>query len=177
MGGRDKLLEMIDGTPLLRRQAEAALSAGCETLVLLRPDDAARRAALRGLDLRIAEVKDHAEGLSASLRQAARAPRPGQPLAILLPDIPGVDVRLIRDLITTFEQAGAVKITRPVDHENRPGFPVILPHEALARFATLRGDRGLQLTSWLAMPLPDDRATRDLDTPEDWDAWRATRRP
>ena len=175
MGGHDKLLQTIDGQPLLRRQARAALSAGCETLVLLRPDDTARRAALKGLDLDIAEVADHAEGLSASLRRAARAPRPGQPLAILLPDIPGIDARLILDLIETFERAGAVHVTRPVDPENRPGFPVIIPHDNLARLASLQGDRGLQLTDWLAMHLPDDRATRDLDTPEDWAAWRADR--
>ncbi|MCB1394509.1 MAG: NTP transferase domain-containing protein, partial [Rhodobacteraceae bacterium] len=47
MAGRDKLLEPVDGAPLLRRQARAAVAAGTGPVaVTLPPDDRTRRAAL-----------------------------------------------------------------------------------------------------------------------------------
>lgn len=77
MGGRDKLLECIDGEPLLRRAARALLASRAdETLAVLRPEDDARRAALEGLDVKIVENPGAAEGMASSIRAGSRPSAP-----------------------------------------------------------------------------------------------------
>ena len=49
MRGGDKLLERVDGVPLVRRQVLAALATGCEVVVCLPDSTGPRFAALDGL--------------------------------------------------------------------------------------------------------------------------------
>jgi hypothetical protein len=83
MRGADKLLERVDGVPLLLRQARVALAAGVPVIVTLPGDRPARTAALAGLDLVTVPVPDAALGLSASIRAGVRAaaskPKPPPP--------------------------------------------------------------------------------------------------
>ena len=91
MKGRDKLLEPVNGKPLLRRQAEAAVATGCPVMVALPPGGGARRDALDGLTLTQIEVSDAAEGMGATLRTAAlfiARHAFDRPMMILLPDRP-----------------------------------------------------------------------------------------
>lgn len=175
MRGRDKLLEVVDGLPLVRRQAMAAVAVA-DTLVLLPPDAPGRRKALDGLPLRIEPVPDHAEGLSASLRRAANIAG-GRALAILLPDVPGVTEAEINAVISAFARHGGDHVVRASDPEGRPGTPVVIPPRLLPRVRALRGDQGARTVldgeKVLLVRFGDDRATRDLDTPEDWADWRA----
>ncbi|MEM9524908.1 MAG: nucleotidyltransferase family protein, partial [Pseudomonadota bacterium] len=48
MRGRDKLLELVDGAPLLRMLASRALATGLPVWVVLPPARTARQAALEG---------------------------------------------------------------------------------------------------------------------------------
>ena len=69
MRGRDKLLEPVDGAPVLRRTVLAALGSGADrTVVVVPPDAGARRVALEGLEADVVEAPDCAEGMAASLR-------------------------------------------------------------------------------------------------------------
>ncbi len=175
MRGRDKLLETIGETPLLRRQAMRALATGCPVAVTLRPDDTARRDSLTGLDFTRLDVADADEGMAASLRTAARALQKRQPLAILLPDVPSMDTDDIRAVLAAFALDGN-RITRATDPDGRPGTPIIFPARLIPAFATLQGDEGgkalLTGEDIQRVAFADDRATADLDTPEAWDAWR-----
>ena len=173
MRGADKLLERIDGVPLLRRQAQAAIGAGTGPMILLREDDTARREALMGLRVVIETVADAGKGMSATLRHGAiRAA--GRPLAVLLPDVPGVTSAEIRVVLNAFD---GTHVTRATDPKGRPGTPIIFPPRLLTGFGLLTGDdggRSLLLGEEVTLvPFEDDRATRDLDTPEDWRRWRA----
>ena len=51
-----------------------------------------------------------------------------------------------------------------------------MPPRLIPAFTKLTGDDGgrsvLRDESVTLVPLSNNRATRDLDTPEDWDAWR-----
>ncbi len=177
MRGADKLLEEVGGRSLLRRQAMAALETGCPVVVMLPPDTLARRAALSGLHVTIVEVPDAAEGMGATLRAAARLPDEGQALAVLLPDVPGLGSADIVQVVEAFERAGSEQVTRATDPDGRPGTPVIFPHPMLRRFSKLTGDDGgrwlIDKATLVTVPFPDTRATRDLDTPEDWVRWRS----
>ena len=76
MRGRDKLMEDVDGQPLLRRQTRLAQSVGPVT-VALPPAPHPRYTALTGLDIAPLPIPDAAEGMGASLRRAFADLPPG----------------------------------------------------------------------------------------------------
>lgn len=178
MRGTDKLLEPIGGVALLRRQALAALTTGCPVVVTIPGGDTARAKALEGLALQIERVPDPTLGMSVSLRQAAHLLAPGQSLGILLPDVPGIETAEIAAILAAFRKTGEARVTRACDAETQtPGTPLFLPHDIALRLRTLENeDSGraiLKGTEIHLVPFPDDRAIRDLDTPEAWAEWRA----
>ena len=178
MRGADKLLETIDGVPLLRRQTEAALASGCPVMVAL-PVNSARQEALHGLPVTIVEVRHAADGMGATLSTAARfAARhaPDRAMMVLLPDVPGIGPFDIMSVIARFEAEGGDTVTRATDETGRPGTPLIVPPRLLKKFIALAGDDGgrgaLSGEKLVTLALSGTRATTDLDTPEDWAAWR-----
>ncbi len=179
MLGRDKLLERVEGTPLLRRQAGNAMESGCRVVVALPKGDVARQEVLKGLELTMIEVEDAGEGLGATLRAATlhvMELAPDRAMMILLPDVPGITASDIKSVIKRFDAAGGDTPTRATDASGRPGTPLIVPPRLLPQFAKLKGDEGgravLNDETITFVQLRGDRATRDLDTPEDWRAWR-----
>ena len=176
MRGRDKLLETINGEPLLRRQTRAALATGCEVVVTLPYSDHPRAKALEGLDAMIVPIKNAEDGMSASLAKAAGLCAIGQALMVLLPDVPGITTREIDLVLKTFDACKQSLPVQALNNSGKGGTPVVFPAHLLARFDTLTGDRGakglLRGERVQTVAFEDDRATRDLDTPEDWNAWR-----
>ncbi|MDK2774484.1 MAG: NTP transferase domain-containing protein, partial [Tabrizicola sp.] len=67
MRGADKLLQSLDGKPILRRVAETALATGAPVSVALPVGAKARRFALSGLGVKVVEVADATLGMSRSL--------------------------------------------------------------------------------------------------------------
>jgi molybdenum cofactor cytidylyltransferase len=106
MRGADKLVQPVKGKPILRLVAEAALASGAPVLVTLPPNAEARRAALAGLDVRIVEVPDAAQGMSRSIKAGLAAiadPGPEDGLMILPSDMPGFSTgKVFADLISRF---------------------------------------------------------------------------
>lgn len=185
MRGADKLTQEVGGQPLLHRQVSAALATGQQVVVTLPPSDhphhAGRLAALAGLPVVIEEVPDAASGLSASLRRGLLPiGEETQGLMILLPDLPDLAESDLEMLIAAFLEAPG-QILRATTEDGRPGHPVILPRRLFAGLIRLTGDSGARdivQTEALAgrvrhIALKGDRALTDLDTPEDWAAWRA----
>jgi molybdenum cofactor cytidylyltransferase len=180
MRGGDKLLELVQGEPMLRRQARIA-RAVCQTvLVTLREADPARREALHGLKITTLPVPDAAEGMAASIRTGALQAKTTA-LLILPADMPEITQADLQRLIDAFDQAPDL-IHRGCTATHSPGHPVIFPADLLAELQSLTGDEGargvLQRHKQRInlIPLPDQHAATDLDTPEDWAAWRALRR-
>lgn len=180
MRGRDKLLETVDRTPLLRRQTLMALSVtNAPVLVALPPMPHARYDVIRDLAVTRLPVADAAEGMNASLRCAFAALPPGNAAAmLLLADLP----ELTQNDLNTCLQAVDIKsdktIWRGVTADGKPGHPIIFAAQHFPRFAALSGDTGgrdivaAARDRTLLIPLPDQHARRDLDTPEDWADWR-----
>ena len=88
MRGADKLLEEIEGDPLLTRSARVALATGCPVTVTLPPDRPARLAALQGLAVTPIIVTDAARGMAASLIAGLRALPAASPVLMVLADLP-----------------------------------------------------------------------------------------
>jgi CTP:molybdopterin cytidylyltransferase MocA len=181
MRGRDKLLEEVDGTPVLLRQVQRALSTDLPVLVTLPPEYEDRAATLDAVAHRALEtrrVPDAASGISASLRVSAywAAERGLSGLMIVLPDMPDLtaeDIRAVAALHATHPR----DVIRATDAEGRFGHPTLLPARLLPALVTLRGDAGardvIAREKMRPCPLGGTRATLDLDTPEAWAAWRA----
>ncbi len=174
MRGADKLLQPVGGRPLLRVVAERALAAGWPVRVTLPPDAAERLRALHGLDVTRLEVRDAGTGMAASFRALAAA-GPG-PLLVVLADMPEITTEDMAALIAA-HRAAPDRVIRATDADGRAGQPVLFPARLVPAMAALQGDAGARaiLTGEeiLRVPLPGRRATTDLDTPEDWAAWRA----
>jgi molybdenum cofactor cytidylyltransferase len=181
MRGRDKLLEPVGGRPALRAVAEAArASRADEVVVVLPPGAEARRAALAGVGVAVVEAADWAEGMAASIRAglAAVAAR-ADAVVILLADMPEVGAREIDRLIAAFDPGEGREICRATSADGTPGHPVLFGRRFFEPLAGLGGDRGAreilaEAAEFVAeVPTEGRAAVVDLDTPEDWAAWRA----
>ncbi|WP_340107908.1 nucleotidyltransferase family protein [Pikeienuella sp. HZG-20] len=183
MRGADKLLETVAGEAQIRRAARALLgSRAAEVVVVLRPDDAARRDALSGLGVRIVENRLAAEGMGASIRAGMAALAPEADAALIaLADMPEIGAEDIDALIAGFAPDDGREIVRAAGPDGAPGNPVLFGRRFFAPLRALTGDAGARaliaanadLTELI--PLQGAAARIDLDTPEDWAAWRARR--
>lgn len=172
MRGADKLLQDVDGTPILRVVAARALKVA-PTRVVTATDQHSRRDAVEGLavdHVTVAPGQRMAASLVAGLAGLTGA-------AMILPaDMPDISAHDMATLQALW-QAGAGPILRGADHDGTPGHPVILPPEMLAEMAKLTGDHGAgRLLSGqpdrVALHPIGPQAVLDLDTPEAWAEWR-----
>ncbi len=179
MRGADKLLMPVGGEPCLRVMARRALQVTDSVIVTLPPKNAARTEAVASLAVHQQTIDDPSEGMAASLRAgAAAAPDDTSALMVLpadMPNILGADIALLWAMF----QRAAPGILQAATASGAPGHPVLFAAHVLPAFQTLKGDKGAQsiiranAKSHLLLPLEDDRAIRDLDTPEDWAQWSA----
>ncbi|MEM9636290.1 MAG: nucleotidyltransferase family protein [Pseudomonadota bacterium] len=183
MRGSDKLLEDVDGVPLLRRQAEnaCAVTSG-PVLVALPPPPHPRYQCLDALAVNRVPVPDAEEGMNASLRTAfAALPNSARGAMLLLADLPDLTRDDLRTVLHAFENNSETLIWRGATADGQPGHPIVFAAALFPEFARLSGDGGgREIVSQAAdrvelVPLPGTRARRDLDTLEDWAAWRAER--
>lgn len=181
MRGADKLLEPVGGQPVLRHLANEALRLGPPVYVTLPPGDIARRAALAGLAIEIVELTNPKAGMAESLAAGIGALPPGITGAMLvLGDMPEVTSEDMMALIGAQAEAGGTDVFRGCTADGSPGHPVIFPARLFEDLTRLTGDSGarelLGAEQVRLVPLPGQHAVLDLDTPEDWNRWRARQR-
>ncbi len=182
MRGADKLLLDVDGMPLLRRQACMALEVSTDVRIALPPRPHPRYDVVQDLDVKTIEVTDAAQGMSASLRALFATLEPEQSHAMVLlgdlPDLINEDLRAVMSATTQYPDA---MIWRGATQTGKGGHPMVVSRSIFKEFQMLEGDSGGN--SIIAnhddavhlVPLVGNRARQDLDTPEDWAAWRAGR--
>ncbi|MGQ0551416.1 MAG: nucleotidyltransferase family protein [Armatimonadota bacterium] len=170
--GRPKLALQVDGLPMIRRAAEAALASRCgEVVVVLGTHADLYRPLLEGLALRIVENPDPQEGMGSSIRIGAEAVSPdAQGLVLLLADQPFVTPEVIDRLIDT-AAADARRIVASA-YAGTVGPPAYFGRALFLELLTLEGDRGARSVieaypkEGVALPLPESIAA-DIDTPGD----------
>ena len=178
MRGRDKLMETINGTPLIARQLGRAIATGLTTYVALSPDHPARADAINGMNAVRIPVPDAADGMAMSLRRAIAALPAGHTGAMVvladMPDITTDDLNALRDAFDADPRA----IIRATSNGVQ-GHPVVFPADLFPDLIAITGDTGAKPVIMThkdrlhLIPLPEGHATTDLDTPEAWDDWRA----
>lgn len=173
MGERNKLLLPVDGEPMVRRAALAALASRARPVVVVTGyQQEAVTAALAGLDVEIVVNPHFAAGMSTSLK-AGLAALPGEIAGalVLLGDMPDVTAADLDRLIAAFAPKQGRAICVPT-LGGRRGNPVLWGAEFFTDMARLEGDSG-------ARGLIDRHAERvaevvmasagvllDIDTPE-----------
>ncbi|RWL98431.1 MAG: 4-diphosphocytidyl-2C-methyl-D-erythritol kinase [Mesorhizobium sp.] len=143
MGGPNKLLALFDGEPLVRRTASRALASKAASTIVVTGHQRERvRSALAGLNVKLADNPDFAEGLASSLKAGIAKVAPDSAGAmIVLGDMPGVSSKDLDSLIDAFRRSGGHAVVR-ASHQGKRGNPVLLPRSLFAAVAQLEGDTG-----------------------------------
>lgn len=177
MKGMDKLMQSVDGHPLLRRQIERAQRHGPVYVALPSPEHP-RLAALEGTGAIALVVPEASEGMGGTLRGAVPQLPDGDFVLLLgdLVDIRGSDLRAVIDAKAAHPKS---LIWRGATTDGKPGHPIMFDKSLRSEFDKLHGDSGGEslvnplLDQTHMVLFDDDRARRDLDTPEDWQQWRS----
>ncbi|UMY15716.1 nucleotidyltransferase family protein [Methylobacterium organophilum] len=172
-GAAPKLLARLDGKPLVRHAAEAALASRARPVIaVLGAHEEAVGASLDGLDLHRVPNPAYAEGLSGSLRAGLAALPPNTRAAIvMLGDMPRITATHLDALIAAYRLAqGCTCAVVPVSGGRR-GNPVLLDLDRLGGdLAALQGDRGagaiLAARDDVLEIATDEAVAFDVDTPE-----------
>ena len=180
MRGADKLLEKVDGVPVIRRQTRVALDCGADVIVALAPDRRKRAQAISDLPVQRLVVSDAAEGMGFTIRTAASIISPNtRAIAILPADMPEITADDLREVFAASARFPD-SVVRGMSSSEVPGHPVVFPARLLPMLKELSGDEGgrsiLKREKVRLVSLPADHAVTDLDTPEEWETWRDGRK-
>ncbi|MDG1117102.1 MAG: nucleotidyltransferase family protein [Flavimaricola sp.] len=183
MRGRDKLLEEVEGAPVLRVLATRAASLGEPVFVALPALDHPRARALTGLDVTLLSIPAAPEGMGVTLRDAVAALPDAPRFMVLLGDMPDIGADHMKRVLDAALTHPDQLIWRGSTEDGKPGHPMLFDKNLRPQFATLSGDDGGRALvapyrdRTQLVPLPGQIARGDLDTPEDWDDWRMRSAP
>ena len=179
MRGLDKLMERVFGLPQIQRITLLACQLSAKVIVAL--PDAAHQRSICLLDLPIERrfILNSQSGMGYSLASAASTLKKDLHSGVMIipadmPDLTYDDINLLK----THHQNNKSLIIQAISVNGGVGHPVVFPNRCFTSLIKLKGDKGaraLILKDRKAIKhviLPDSHATNDLDTPEDWMAWR-----
>jgi molybdenum cofactor cytidylyltransferase len=166
MGASNKLLERLDGKPLVCHTVDELLQTGVRPIVVVTGHQSENvRAALSGRQVVFVENPQFADGLSSSLR-------------VCLGDMPKVRREHIESLLGAFEPSDGREIIVPT-FAGRRGNPVLWAARYFPMMKELSGDLGARelqkrfVDRVCLVPMPDDAVTIDVDTKEALDSLRS----
>jgi molybdenum cofactor cytidylyltransferase len=171
---KTKAVALLDGAPMVRHVAQAAIDAGLKPLVLVAGFNAEEvAAATQGFsDLRIVHNQDYETGLASSLRAGVAAlPLSAAGAIVLLADMPLVQAQTIRRLVDTFNENPGAAAVVPV-HAGQWGNPILLGAKLFGDVALLQGDSGARKllasrADVALMECADEAVSLDIDTRDD----------
>jgi len=180
MGAINKLIAEIGGKPLVRIAAEQALASRASPVIVVTGHERERvEAAVNGLPVRIVHNPDYADGLGTSLKTGiAAVPEDADGAIVCLGDMPQVTSGLIDKLIAAFDpERGALVVVPSID--GRRGNPVVWSRRFFHDLMQIHGDIGARhligayAEAVVEVPVADDAALTDVDTPESLSAVKA----
>lgn len=172
MAPRNKLLEHVEGKPIVTRVADIARASGADPVIVVTGFEASRvTAALAGLKVTIMHNAAFEAGLSSSLRAGLDAlPYDSDGALILLGDMPGIEVSVLDALIAVFTGPDAICV--PV-HQGQMGNPVLWGSSYFAEMMALTGDVGAKqliarhLHRVIEVAVGSPGIFADVDTPDE----------
>jgi molybdenum cofactor cytidylyltransferase len=173
MGGPNKLLEEVDGKPLVAHAVDTARAADVVGIVVVTGHERGRvESALAGREVRLVHNPDFAEGLSTSLKAGLQAlPADADGAIVCLGDMPRLKPTHLDRLIAAFNPVEGRTICVPTFRHKR-GNPVLWGRRFFAEMQAVAGDVGArhligEHADQVAEVEMDDAAVLlDVDTPE-----------
>jgi molybdenum cofactor cytidylyltransferase len=170
--GGGKLLASVDGRPMLDRTSGALLDGGIQSVLVIRPPEAAWQDSVRLLGdprVRTARNPDPSRGMFSSV-QVGLEELSDAPIAVLPADMPFVRDETVRNLLEMAARTGAIVSPR---YEGRRGHPVMLPADlreailAAPATATLSDVLRPHAARFVNVEVSDRGVLRDVDVVED----------
>jgi len=174
-GRATKLVAELDGKPIVRMAAEAALASRARPVIVVTGHARSSvEAALEGLDVETAYNAEYSSGLASSLSAGLSAmPSDVAGAFVLLGDMPWIDAQLIDAMISAFLGKDGALAAAPT-RAGRRGNPVLLGRGLFEAAARLKGDEGarrligaLGAGEFIEVEAPDASVIVDIDTPDD----------
>ncbi len=171
--GSNKLLEPVNGKPLVRHVVDAALASTARPVVVVTGHQAeAVRSALAGLDLLFTHNPDYADGISTSVKAGIAAlPADIDGSLVALGDMPEMTADQLNRLIAAFSPSDGRSIVVPV-RDGRRGNPILWASAYFDEMRGLSGDVGAKpllaahTDQVVEVELDSDVVLIDIDTPE-----------
>ncbi|MBY0612100.1 MAG: nucleotidyltransferase family protein [Beijerinckiaceae bacterium] len=171
--GSNKMCAELDGKPLVRHVAEAALASQARPVIVVTGHEQERvRQALSHLALDIVHNPAFAEGLASSLKTGVAAlPQEASGVVVLLGDMPFVSAATIDALIEAHRAAPAKAAVVPLV-DAAWGNPVLIGQTLFDDVERLCGDRGARALllahrdAVIELPVDEPALLVDIDTPD-----------
>ncbi|HYM32394.1 MAG TPA: molybdopterin-binding/glycosyltransferase family 2 protein [Candidatus Cybelea sp.] len=178
--GRNKLLEVVDGKPMVLSVVDMVLATAARPVVVVTGHQAdAVRQALQGRDVRFVHNPDFAAGLSTSLRAGIAAlPQDCDGAFVCLGDMPRISPRHLDKLVAAFNPTEGRAIVVPTFGGKR-GNPVLWAAKFFPEMKSVAGDVGAKhligehADDVREVPVDDGAVLLDIDTPQALAAARA----
>ncbi|WP_299265747.1 nucleotidyltransferase family protein [Halorientalis sp.] len=169
-GEQNKLLESVDGRPVVWQATEPLLAVGLATTVILGHEADRVREALANLDVAFRTNEAYEDGQSTSVREGVRAAAEADAVLVALGDMPGVSPVTVRALVATYEQTGRSALAAA--HEGTRGNPVLFDRRHFEALTDRTGDVGgravlLGAGDGALVETGDPGVLRDVDKPGD----------
>lgn len=182
MAGANKLLESVNGKPMVRAAVEAAVHGNLAPVVVVTGFEPNKVASmLGGLDTLFAHNPNYEQGLSTSLAAGiAAVPEACEGACVLLADMPGVTADHVKRLLAAFDPTAHAAICVPT-HQGQRGNPVLFAREFFPAMMSLSGDVGARsivkenAARVREVAMPDAGVLSDVDTPDELNRARAAR--
>lgn len=182
MAGANKLLESVNGKPMVRAAVEAAVHGNLSPVIVVTGHEPNKVASmLGGLDTVFAHNPNYQDGLSTSLAAGiAAVPETCEAACVLLADMPGVTADHVERLLAAFDPDADAAICVPT-YKGQRGNPVLFAQRFFPAMKSLSGDVGARdivrqnAAAVREVEMPDAGVLADVDTPDALRRARAAR--
>ena len=174
LGDRNKLLQKIDGTPLIQRVVQTALGSRCqEVLVITGHEHDSVESAVSDTSATCVFNPDFADGMSSSIKAGIKAlPSHCDGFFVILGDMPDLTVDIIDNILDQFKDNICVP-----EYDNRQGNPILFARRFCTDILSLSGDVGAKAIvkryrkDVRAVPIASDAIHLDLDDDDAFDRY------
>ncbi len=180
MQGTDKLMQPVQGAPLIRTMALRALHCDVPVYATVPDLNHPRAHALRDLSVHVVGVPAAVKGMGHSIAGGIHALGDGCDAVMIVPcDMPELDQHDFQTMLDHYHHSGDNTVLRGSSESGVPGHPVVFQATHFDALQKLSGDSGAKqvllecAASVSLIALPKEHALTDLDTQSEWIDWNA----
>ena len=181
MRGGNKLLKPIRSLTLLEQVIIESINSKANAVSVILPSETSQLWNISG-NYPVHRLSVHTTqigmGYSISCGIISIKPRNPDGVIIVLADMPEIKTMHLDKIIQVFTKNQEKGIVRPTSFDGKPGNPVLFSRKFFDHLINLQGDKGAKKIisqnqkDVQYIELPGDVSSIDLDTHEQWNAWK-----